>query len=95
MKMARHSRFAFAFVSPLLAFCLLTSSGFAGQTKKEAADNPEQKELLPYQLTMDKIHRLKDATKELKQWQDKNPDATKEMGENHPNAAVALRSNPR
>jgi hypothetical protein len=47
MTMARHSRFAFAFVSPLLAFCLLTSSGFAGQTKKEAADNPEQKELLP------------------------------------------------
>jgi hypothetical protein len=90
MTMARHSRFAFAFVSSLLTFCLLTSPSLAVQTKKEAADNPEQKELLSYQLTMDKIHRLIDATKELKQWQDKNPDATKEMDENQPNDASSI-----
>lgn len=90
MTMARHSGFALAFVSMLVAIGLLVSSSLAVQTKKEAADNPEQTELLSYQLTMDKIHRLMDTTKELKQWQDKNPDATKELGENQPNDASSI-----
>jgi hypothetical protein len=64
-----------------LALSLLAPSPLAAQTKK-AADSPDQKELLAYVLTMDKIHHLADATKELKGWQDKNPQAAKELEEN-------------
>jgi hypothetical protein len=56
-------------------------SAYSSQVKKDEVDNPGQKELVSYELTMDKIHRLVDSTKELKEWQDKNPQQAKELNE--------------
>jgi len=73
----------------LLALSVSATSVIAGQEKK-AADNPDQKEYSSYVLSMDKIQRLAVATKELKEWQDKNPQAAKELDANQSGDSVPL-----
>jgi len=76
-------------LAALLGFSLMAPSTLGAQTKKPS-DSPDQKEYSAYVLTMDKIHRLADATKELKEWQEKNPQAAKEMDENQAGDAASL-----
>ena len=52
-------------LATVLGFSLVSPSTLGAQTKKPS-DSPDQKEYSAYVLTMDKIHRLADATKELK-----------------------------
>ena len=73
----------------LLVLSLSATSVLARQEKKPA-DSPDQKEYSTYVLSMDKIQRLAVATKELKDWQDKNPQAAKELDANQSGDAVPL-----
>lgn len=78
----------FAILSSLVAICLLASTLFAGQEPKEPT--AEQKELLGYQLSMDKIHNLFDTTRDLKDWQDKNPEQGKLLNANAPTSVESI-----
>ena len=66
-----------AILSCLVAFALLASSTFAAQ--KATDDDPDAKEVATYSLSMDGIRQLATATSELKEWEQKNPDASKGM----------------
>jgi hypothetical protein len=67
-----------AIFSCFVALTLLTSSTFAARAQK-AYDDPDAKEIANYSLSMDGIRRLATATRELKEWEQKNPDASKGM----------------
>ena len=70
-----HKYFAILAISALVA----PQPGSA-QAKKAAAD-ADQKELYSYVLTVDKLHRLADATRDMKEWQKKNPQAADEKAD--------------
>jgi hypothetical protein len=48
------------------------------QTKRQAADDPDQKELYAYVLTMDKVQKLDGATKGLEELSKKHPEVKDE-----------------
>jgi hypothetical protein len=58
---------------------LLASSTFAAQAQKTADDDADLKELAAYSLSMEKIRNLVTTTKELKEWEQQNPDLAKGM----------------
>ena len=47
--------------------------------KKPAMTDPDAREIAAYSLSMDGIRHLATATSELKEWEQKNPDASKGM----------------
>jgi hypothetical protein len=61
-----------------ISFCVLASASFAGQSTKHGPDSPDQKELLAYNLSMDKIQRLADTYKEMQAYQQKHPETAKD-----------------
>jgi hypothetical protein len=61
-----------------VSFCVLASVSFAGQSSKHGPDSPDQKELLAYNLSMDKIQRLADTYKEMQAYQQKHPETAKD-----------------
>jgi hypothetical protein len=67
-----------AIFSCFVAITLVASCTFAAQ--KAASDDPDAKEIAAYSLSMDGIRHLAVATSELKEWEQKNPDASKSMG---------------
>ena len=71
---ARHAIF-----SCFAAITLLASSTVAARAQKAANDDPDAKEIAAYSLSMDGIRHLAAATSELKEWEQKNPDASKGM----------------
>lgn len=60
---------------------LLSVQGGALRAQQSNSDwtAEDKKEVLAYQLNMDKIKRIFAASKDLKDWQVKNPDAAKQM----------------
>jgi hypothetical protein len=66
-------------LSCLTSFALFSPSTFAAQAQKPSDDNHDGKEIFAYALSMDTIRHLADATKQLKDWEQKNPDAAKGM----------------
>ena len=68
-----------AILSCFVALTLLASSTFAAPAQKAAGDDPDAKEIAAYSLSMDGIRHLAAATSELKEWEQKNPDASKGM----------------
>ena len=56
------------------AGALMVSSTVAAQTQKATDDPPDVKEIAAYALSMDKIRGLAEATKQLKEWEQKNPE---------------------
>ncbi len=68
-----------AIFSCFVALTLLASSTFAAPAQKAAGDDPDAKEIAAYSLSMDGIRHLAAATSELKEWEQKNPDASKGM----------------
>ncbi|HEY1468451.1 MAG TPA: hypothetical protein VGF61_05365 [Candidatus Acidoferrum sp.] len=74
--------------SCFVALALLASSTFAAQAQTAAGDDPDAKEIATYSLSMDGIRHLATATGQLKEWEQKNPDAAKGMdGDELKNAA--------
>ncbi len=68
-----------AILSCLFALALLASSTFAARAQKATDDDPDAKEIASYSLSMDGIRHLAIATSELKEWEQKNSDASKGM----------------
>ncbi len=68
-----------AIFSCFAAITLLASSTVAARAQKAANDDPDAKEIAAYSLSMDGIRHLAAATSELKEWEQKNPDASKGM----------------
>ncbi len=68
-----------ALLSCVAAFALFATSSFAAQAQKATDDDPDDKEIATYALSMDKIRHLASATSELKDWEQKNPDLAKGM----------------
>jgi hypothetical protein len=68
-----------AIFSCFVAITLLASSTLAGPAQKAAGDDPDSKEIASYSLSLDGIRHLATATGELKEWEQKNPDASKGM----------------
>ena len=68
-----------AILSGFTALALLASSTFAAQPQKATDDDPDRKEIATYSLSMDGIRHLADATKQLKEWEQNNPDLSKGM----------------
>jgi hypothetical protein len=68
-----------AIFSCFVALTLPASSTFAAPAQKAAGDHPDAKEIAAYSLSMDGIRHLAAATSELKEWEQKNPDASKGM----------------
>jgi hypothetical protein len=59
---------------------LLAPQPASAQANKSDAD-ADQKELYSYVLTVDKLHKLADATRDMKEWQKKNPQAADEKAD--------------
>jgi hypothetical protein len=68
-----------AIFSCLVVLTLLASSTFAAPAQKAADDDPDAKEIAAYSLYMDGIRHLAAASSALKEWEQKNPDASKGM----------------
>ena len=68
-----------AIFSCCVAFALLVLSAFPARAQKASDDDPDAKEIAAYSLSMDGIRHLATATSELKEWEQKNPDASKGM----------------
>ena len=68
-----------AILTCFVAFGLLASSPFAARAQKATDDELDAKEIATYSLSMDGIRHLATATSELKEWEQKNPDASKGM----------------
>jgi hypothetical protein len=64
-----------------IAITGLLSTGAIAQTKGRAADDPDQKELFSYVLTMDKIHKLANATTTLAEAAKRHPDLSAESSD--------------
>ena len=77
-----------AMFSCFVALTFLASSTLATPAQKAAGDDPDAKEIATHSLSMDGIRHLAAATGELKEWEQKNPDASKGMdGDEMKNAA--------
>jgi hypothetical protein len=63
----------------LVAFALVALSTLPARAQKATDDDPDAKEIAAYSLSMDGIRHLATATSELKEWEQKNPDAAKGM----------------
>jgi hypothetical protein len=61
-----------------LSVCILASAAFAGQSAKHGPDSPDQKELLAYNLSMEKIQRLADTYNDMQAYQQKHPETAKD-----------------
>jgi hypothetical protein len=68
-----------AIFSCCVGFALLVLSAFPARAQKTSDDDPDAKEIAAYSLSMDGIRHLATATSELKEWEQKNPDASKGM----------------
>jgi hypothetical protein len=69
----------YAMFSCFVALTFLASSTLAAPAQKAAGDDPDAKEIATHSLSMDGIRHLAAATGELKEWEQKNPDASKGM----------------
>jgi hypothetical protein len=71
----------FSKCSAVMVTVVLIFSGLPGAAaqsgKNKGNDDAEQRELYAYVLTMDKIHKLEGATRDMQEWEKKNPQAAK------------------
>ena len=68
-----------AIFSCIVAFALHALSAFPARAQKTSDADPDAREIAAYSLSMDGIRHLAAATSELKEWEQKNPDASKGM----------------
>ena len=91
------------FTSMVVPVAMLSVAAAAAQSRK-AQDSPDQKESYNYVLTMDKVQKLGNATKDLMQLQarypemqsgssDYNLDQITQQIQKHPNAVAILKKN--